>query len=125
MELDKYNFMRLVEACECFYIIDDALRQINDEGLGGGRTYKIANILSVVRELSVYANQREDDMDDDIQYLKFKALIEADNYSIDEKVDILLGEAEDPLGDMEIVRHSEEYYQAEEIFCKRFKEKKE
>ena len=92
MELDKYNFMRLVEACESFYIIDDALRQINDEGLGGGRTYKIANILSVVRELSVYANQREDDMDDDIQYLKFKALIEADNYSIDEKVDILLGE---------------------------------
>ncbi len=65
-------------------------------GKYGSDFYKMLGFLDVTRALSVYANQREDGMDDDVQYEKFNALLTADNYSTEEKTDILMGNVPDP-----------------------------
>lgn len=102
MEIDRENYMKLVEACERFYRAEDDLYDMGHSGKYGWDFHKLLNFIDVTRALSVYANQREDGMDDDVQYEKFNALLTADNYSTEEKLDILMGNVPDPFENIEI-----------------------
>ena len=90
MEINRENYKKLVECCERFYRAEDDLYDLSATGRYGRDFYKF------------YANQREDGMDDDVQYEKFNALLEADNYSTEEKLDILMGNVPDPFENIEI-----------------------
>ena len=98
MEMNRYYFAKLVEASECFFRIDDAMNYLTRTGITGKAVLRIENVLVVTRAFSVYADD-PDLMDDDIRYLKFKAVVTSDKLSLDEKVDILTGSVEDPLKD--------------------------
>ncbi len=50
---------------------------------------------------TIYANQREDDIDD-VQYEKFNTLLNADNYSTEEKLDVLMGNVPSPFDSIAI-----------------------
>ncbi len=102
MEINRDIFKQLVESCECFYRAEDDLYDMRASGKYGRDFYKFFSFLDVTRALSVFANQREDGMDDDIQYEKFNALVTAPNYSIDEKTDILMGIVPNPFENIEI-----------------------
>ncbi len=102
MEISRENYQKLVKACECFYRAEDDIYDMSDTGKYGQDFYKMLGFLDVTRALSVYANQREDGMDDDVQYEKFNALLTADNYSTEEKTDILMGNVPDPFDNIEI-----------------------
>ncbi len=102
MDIDRENYKKLVECCERFYRAEDDLYDLSATGKYGSDFYKFFNFLNVTRALSVYANQREDGMDDDVQYEKFNALLTADNYSTEEKLDILMGNVPDPFENIEI-----------------------
>lgn len=102
MDISREKYKKLVEACECFYRAEDDLYDLSATGKYGRDFYKLFNFLNVTRALSVYANQREDEMDDDVQYEKFNALLTADNFSTEEKVDILMGNVPDPFDSIEI-----------------------
>ncbi len=63
-----------------FYRAEDDLYDLSTTGKYRRDFYKFFNILNVTIALSIYANQREDDIDD-VQYEKFNTLLNADNYS--------------------------------------------
>ena len=102
MEIDRENYKKLVEACICFYRAEEDIYDLSADGKYGFDFYKMMNFLNVTRALSVYANQREDGLDDDVQLDKFNALVQAENYTLEEKVSILMGLAEDPFKGFEI-----------------------
>ena len=95
MEIDRNNFAKLVTACECYYRLDEIVQDLSDgAGLSGEKVGLISCVVDVTRAFSIYADR--DDGDENILFLKFKSILDAD-LSLEEKVDILLGIVSNPL----------------------------
>lgn len=96
--MDKENFTKMVIACQCYHNLDDIVENITGGfGLLGEDVHLLINILDVTRDCSIYANP-EDDEEDESLFPKFDTIVVSD-LPIEEKVDILLGNIEDPFKD--------------------------
>ena len=84
--METKDFTKMVEACESYYVLDDAVAFLSgDVGLVGKSVYKIAYVLDVTRNNSVFAGDEDED------YLKFMTVIQDKSLSLNEKVDLLQG----------------------------------
>ncbi len=96
--MNRENFTKMVIACQCYCNLNDMIENITGGyGLIGEDVHLLVNILEVTRDYSIYANPDGDDEDETL-YPKFATIVLSD-LPIEEKVDILLGNIEDPFKD--------------------------
>ena len=96
--MDKENFTKMLIACQCYFALNNMIENMSGGyGLLGKDVHLLINILEVTRDYSVYADS-EDVEEDESLIPKFTTIVLSD-LPIEEKVDILLGKAEDPFKD--------------------------
>ena len=97
--LDRIKFAKLVEASESLFGIYEIVGALSGTGLNGDSVYKVDYLNDVTRWLTVYAPKDDDFWD--VNYYKYRVLVTS-YLTTEEKVKILLGEAEDPFRDVEV-----------------------